>query len=56
MQGSNGDAENRFVDTVGEGKGGTIWEYHWSIYFIMYKIDSQWEFAVRHRELKPGAL
>ena len=26
LQGSNGDAENRFVDAIGEGKGGTIWE------------------------------
>ena len=26
----------------------------WNIYSTVYKIDSQWEFAVCLRELKPG--
>ena len=26
-------------------------QWHWNIYFIIYKIDSQWEFAVWHKEL-----
>ena len=48
---------NRLLDTVWEGKGGMIWESSiWDICITMYKTDSQWEFAVWHRELKPSAL
>ena len=31
-------------------------ERHWKVYTIICKIDSQWEFAVWCRELKPCAL
>ena len=56
MQGSSGDAdtENRLVDMVWgrERKWWNAWiEYHGNIHSIC-KTDSQWEFAVRLRELK----
>ena len=63
LQGSNGDAdlENRLVDSVREGEGGTNWEsstetYIWNIHMIICQTDSQWEFAVWCKELKPNAL
>ena len=31
-------------------------EWHWNIYMTVYKIDSQWEPDVWHREPKAGAL
>ena len=51
MQSSNGDRdiENRFMD-MGEGgrkRGWKKWrEEHGGIYTTIYKIDSQWGFAV----------
>ena len=46
----------RLVDTVGEREGGTNWESSMETYITIGKIDSQWEFAVWCRELKPSAL
>ena len=38
LQGSNGDAdiENRFVDTAGDGEGGTNWENSMETYTLPY--------------------
>ena len=60
MQGNDGDTniENRLMDMVGgeEGEGGTYGETNMETYIAICKRDSQWEFAVWLRELKPGAL
>ena len=59
LQGSNGDADidNRLVDTVGKGEGGTNWESSIETYTWPYiKSDSHWKFVVCCRELKSGAL
>ena len=37
-----------------EGEGGRYGEGSMETYTTLCKIDSQWEFAVRLRELKPG--
>ena len=49
--------ENRLVVTVREGKRDELKEQCWNIplYITMCKIDSQWEFAARWRDLKAGA-
>ena len=48
--------ENRPMDTVGgeEGEGEMYGENNMEIYNTICKIDSQWEFAVWFRKLKPG--
>ena len=46
----------QLVDTVGGGEWNELREQHWNKYITICKIDSQREFAVWHRELKPGAL
>ena len=61
MQGSSGYIdiyiENRLEDTVREGDSGTNRESSMETYTLPYvKLDSQWEFAVWCRELKPAAL
>ena len=59
LQGCNGDVdiENRFMDTEGEGEGGTNWESSIETFIWPYVTsDSQWKFAVWHRELKSRAL
>ena len=38
------------------GEGGMIWEDSIEMYITICKIDSQWEFAVWHRELKASVL
>ena len=52
------DIENRFMDTgweaTGGGEGGTYGESNMETYITICKIDSQREFAVCLRELKPG--
>ena len=55
LQGSGGDTdiENRLVDTVGEGEGGTNWETSMETYITICRIDSQCKFPVWCRELKP---
>ena len=46
------DVENGHVDTGWEGEGGTNWEITMDIYTLpCVKIDSQWEHAIKHREL-----
>ena len=52
LQGSNGDAvvQYRFVDIVGKGESST------ETYVTICKIDSQWEFAIWCKELKPSIL
>ena len=44
----------------GHNRGRRGWdelgELHWNIHITRCKIDSQWEFAVWRRELKPNAL
>ena len=45
------------MDTAGggeEGEGGRYGESNMETYITIYKIDSQWEFAVWLGELKPG--
>ena len=59
LQSSNGDTniDNRFIDTAGggeEGEDGRYGESNVETYITICKIDSQWEFAVWLRELKPG--
>ena len=50
MQGSNRDTdiENRLMDMegAGEGEGEMYGESNMDTYNTIYKIDSQWEFAV----------
>ena len=49
--------ENRLADTVGKGEDGTDRENSIETYTSPYiKLDSQWKAAVRHRELRSGAL
>ena len=38
------------------GEGGMIWKDSIEMYITICKIDSQWEFAVWHREPKASAL
>ena len=57
LQISNGgtNIENRFVDMLGgAGEGGRYGDSNMKTYITICKIDSQWEFAVWLRELKPG--
>ena len=53
---SNGetDVEYRLMDTERGGEGETCGESNIEAYITIYKIDSQWEFAVWLRELKQG--
>ena len=47
----NVDIGNKLVDTVGEEEGGMNWESSIETYTLLpCKIESQWEFAVSHRE------
>ena len=51
------DTENRLMDSVqglGEGKAGMDVESNIETYITIFKIDSQWEFALWLKELKPG--
>ena len=56
FQGSNGDTEQTYGHGGGaeEGEGGMYGERSMEVYMTVRKIDSQWEFAVWLRELKPG--
>ena len=40
------DTENRLVDTMEEGEGGTNWENSMETYIIVCKIDRKVEFAL----------
>ena len=53
MQGSKGDAdtENRRGHSEVRRGWGKLKEWHGDIYITIGKIDSQWEFAVGHRNL-----
>ena len=56
QQNGDTDMEKRLMDT-GSGGGRRGWDVRreaWSIYIIIYKIDSQWEFAVWLKELNVG--
>ena len=58
LRGSCGDAdiENSLVDAGREGERWTHWEGSTGACAWPYvKLDSQWEFAVWHRELRAGA-
>ena len=51
------DNEKRLTDMVGEGEEGEgrmYGESNMETYITLCKMDSQWEFAVWFRELKPG--
>ena len=49
------DIEYRLADTLGEREGGTNWKSSIETYALPYvKLNSQWKFAVRLRELKKG--
>ena len=56
LQGSNGETENRLMNTgkLEEGEGEMYGESNMETYITICKIDSQWEFAVCLRELKQG--
>ena len=58
LQSSSGDAdmENRLWTQWGKEKGDEWGEQHRNIHTTICKTESQWEFAVWHRELRPGAL
>ena len=58
LQGSSGDAdiETSFGHSRGERRWDDLWEQHWNVYITVRKVDSQWEFAVWHREPKASAL
>ena len=59
VQDSKGDTDvkDRLLDTVGEGKGGVMWENNIeNIYISICKTDGQWEFGVWHGELKAYGL
>ena len=50
------DTENRLLDSVqglGGGKAGMDGESNTETYITIFKIDSQWEFALWLKELKP---
>ena len=44
------------MNTGGQGKGATNGESSMETYTLLYVADSQWEFAVWLRELKPVVL
>ena len=44
------------MDTMGEGEDEMNWERHSETYVTMCKIDSQWEFAIWHREIKSSPV
>ena len=56
LQGSSGNAdiESRVLPTAGEGEGRMNGESNMKTYITICKVDSQWEFALWLRELKPG--
>jgi len=58
LQGNNGNAdlENGLLEIVREREGGMIWESSIETYITICKEDNQLEFAVWHREPKPGVL
>ena len=50
------DVKNRLLDSVGEGKGGMIWENSIETYIIICEIDRQSRFYAWYRVLRAGAL
>ena len=55
MRGSKRDTEvkNRLLDSVGEGKGGMIWEWHWNMYIQFSSVQSLshvWLFATHESQ------
>ena len=53
LQGSSGDADREQIygHSGGRREGNELREEHWNIHITIYEIDSQWGFAVWHREL-----
>ena len=58
MQGRKRDTDikNKLLDSVGEGKGGMIWENIPETYIIIWEMDDQSKFNAWNRALKAGAL
>ena len=58
MQDSKRDTniKNRLLDSVGEGKGGMIWEKSVEMCITMCKIDDQCKYNSWSRALKASAL
>ena len=56
MQGSNGETDIGNLWTWGErgGEGELYGESNMGTYITICKTDSQWEFAIRLKELKQG--
>ena len=50
------DVKNRLLDSVGEGKGGMIWENSTETCIIICEIDHQSRFGAWDRVLRAGAL
>ena len=50
------DMKNRLLDSVGEGKGGMIWETSIETCILPYVIDHQSKFDAWNRALKASAL
>ena len=50
------DKKNRLLDSVGEGKGGMIWENSIETCILPYVIDHQSKFDAWNRALKASAL
>ena len=56
MQGSNGETENRLMNTgkLEEGEGEMYGKSNMETYITICKLHSQWEFAVWLRKFKQG--
>ena len=50
------DVRNRFLDYVGVGECGMIWENSTETYITVCKIEDQYKFDTWSRALKAGAL
>ena len=50
------DVKNRLLGSVGEGKGGMIWENSIETCIIIWEIDRHSSFEARDRVLGAGAL
>ena len=50
------DKKNRLLDSVGEGKGGMIWENSIETCILPYVIDHQSKFDAWNKALKLGTL
>ena len=50
------EIKNRLLDSVGEGKGGAIWENSIETYILPCEIDDQSKVDAWNRALKAGTL